>query len=108
MSTRREDAMNLAPNAAVRQRSRARRFGTRYAVSTGHHLASRAALATLSRGGSLADAMIAASAVLSVALPHAPSLGGCGMLLAFDAVSGRISALNGSGTAPAAAVPSVF
>jgi len=100
--------MIAASNATAQHRSRARQFGTRRAVSTGHHLASRAAMATLSRGGSLVDAMIAASAVLTVVLPHATSLGGCGMLLAFDAASGKLSALNGSGTAPAAAVPQVF
>lgn len=63
---------------------------------------------TFARGGSLADAMIAASAVLTVALPHATSLGGCAMMLSFDAKSGRLEALNGSGTAPAAASRSVF
>lgn len=97
-----------APNPAAPRRSRARRFGTRHAVSTGHHLASRAAMSALARGGSLADAMIAASAVLTVALPHATSLGGCAMLLAFDAASGELMALNGSGTAPASAQPSLF
>jgi gamma-glutamyltranspeptidase len=65
-------------------------------------------MAALARGGSLADAMIAASSMLTVALPHATSLGGCGMLLTFDAASGKLSALNGSGTAPAAAEPKLF
>lgn len=95
-------------NAVAKQRPRARRFGARHAAVTGHHLASRAAMTTLGRGGSIADAMIAASAMLTVALPHATSLGGCAMMLAFDATSGQVRALNGSGTAPAAANRSVF
>jgi gamma-glutamyltranspeptidase len=104
----RGNSMNAALNAIAQRRPRARLFGTRHAASTGHHLASRAAMATLSRGGSLVDAMVAASAMLTVALPHATSLGGCGMLLTFDAASGKLTALNGSGTAPATAERAVF
>ncbi|WP_082625004.1 gamma-glutamyltransferase family protein [Paraburkholderia caribensis] len=100
--------MNRASYTTIKHRPRARQFGTRHAVSTGHHLASRAAITTLSRGGSLADAMISASAMLTVALPHATSLGSCAMLMAFDAASGRLSALDGSGTAPRAARPCIF
>lgn len=100
--------MNTAANAMAQHRPRARRFGTRRAAATGHHLASRAAMAVLARGGSLVDAMIAASAMLTVALPHATSLGGCAMMLAYDAVSKQSVALNGTGTAPAAADPSRF
>jgi gamma-glutamyltranspeptidase len=95
-------------SSATPTRSRARQFGTQHAVSTGHHLASRAAMTTLERGGSLVDAMIAASSMLTVALPHATSLGGCAMMLVFDSVTGRLSALNGTGTAPAAADPRSF
>lgn len=100
--------MSAASNATAQPRPRARCFGTRRAAATGHHLASRAALATLARGGSLVDAMIAASAMLTVALPHATSLGGCAMMLAYDAASKQTVALNGTGTAPASADPSRF
>ncbi|WP_414446987.1 gamma-glutamyltransferase family protein [Burkholderia sp. 22PA0099] len=100
--------MSATSNVTSQQRSRARSFGTRRAAATGHHLASRTAMATLARGGSLVDAMIAASAVLTVALPHATSLGGCAMMLFHDTTSKQTFALNGSGTAPAAAIPSRF
>ncbi len=83
-------------------------FGTRFAFATGHHRASWAAIQTMQRGGGLVDAAIAASAVLTVALPHATSLGGCGMLLYRDAASGGLWALNGSGRAPLAADPALF
>jgi gamma-glutamyltranspeptidase/glutathione hydrolase len=52
--------------------------------------------------------MIAASAVLTVVLPHVTSLGGCGMVLLHDASSGRTRALNGSGIAPGRATPTLF
>ncbi|HEY0295871.1 MAG TPA: gamma-glutamyltransferase [Bordetella sp.] len=89
-------------------RPRASLYGRRHAVVTGHHLASRAAAARLEQGGSAVDAMIAASAVLTVTVPHATSLGGCAMLLEYDAAEGRLRALNGSGRAPAAARPDLF
>lgn len=89
-------------------RPRASLYGRRNAVVTGHHLATRAACAQLERGGSLVDAMIAASAVLTVVLPHATSLGGCGMMLLHDAVTGKTRALNGSGIAPQRATAAVF
>ncbi|ARP81949.1 hypothetical protein CAL12_14745 [Bordetella genomosp. 8] len=89
-------------------RPRASLYGRRHGVVTGHHLATRAAGTQLERGGSLVDGMIAASAVLTVVLPHATSLGGCGMLLLHDAASGTTRALNGSGIAPGRATPALF
>lgn len=88
--------------------SRATVFGRRRAVVTGHHLASQSALGVLQAGGSLIDAMISASAVMAVALPHATSLGGCGMMLYYDAAAGTVHALNGTGRAPALARPESF
>ncbi len=83
-------------------------FGARAAVACGHHLATQAAKDCLDAGGSPIDAMVAASAVLSVALPHATSLGGCGMLLFFDGRTGRAHGLNGTGRAPLQATPEQF
>lgn len=87
---------------------RASLFGTRCAVVTGHHLATQGAWRALERGGSVVDAMLAASAVLAVALPHATSLGGCGMVLIHEAATGHTHALNGSGRAPLAATLACF
>jgi len=83
-------------------------YGCHFALASGHHLATQAAADTLRSGGSLADAAITASAVLAVALPHATSLGGCGMLLYFDAASGRVHGLNGSGRSPLQTTPEHF
>lgn len=83
-------------------------FGRHAAVATGHHLATQQAQLCLVNGGSLVDAMVSASALLAVCLPHASSLGGCGMMLYFDARSGQVHGLNGTGRAPLAADPSMF
>ncbi len=77
-------------------------YGRLAAIASGHHLATLTAQRVVEQGGSLVDAMLAASAMLTVTLPHACSLGGCGMMLAFDAASGTVHALNGTGRAPAA------
>jgi gamma-glutamyltranspeptidase/glutathione hydrolase len=81
--------------------------GRKVALVSGHHLATRAAAAMVERGGSLVDAMLAASAVLTVALPHTSSLGGCAMGLFFQPSKG-ISALNGSGRAPLGATRATY
>ena len=90
---------------AARPRSQ---YGTQAALASGHHLATLAARDCLAEGGSLADAMVTASAVLAVVLPHASSLGGCAMMVCFDARAGQVLALNGSGRAPLAAQPASF
>jgi gamma-glutamyltranspeptidase/glutathione hydrolase len=82
-------------------------FGREAAVVSGHHLATRAAEGALARGGSVMDAMVAASAVLLVALPHTSSLAGCAMALL--ARPGQpVVGLNGSGRAPLLATPDAF
>jgi len=75
---------------------------------TGHSLATLAGLAALKRGGTVIDALIAASAASAVVLGHATSIGGDCFLLYREAASGRTLGLNASGVAPAAATPAVF
>jgi gamma-glutamyltranspeptidase len=82
-------------------------YGREAAVVSGHHLATRAAEAVFARGGSPADAMVSASAVLLVALPHTSSLAGCAMAL-FVQAGQPVAALNGSGRAPLLATPDAF
>ncbi len=68
-------------------------------VATSHYLASAAGLRMLQRGGSAADAAIAANAVLCVAYPHMAGLGGDGFWLVHDPNEGGVRALNASGPA---------
>jgi len=91
--------------SASRPRSQ---YGTQAGLAGGHHLATLAARDCLAEGGSLVDAMVTASAVLAVVLPHASSLGGCAMMVCFDAKGGQVLALNGSGRAPLGAQPDLF
>jgi gamma-glutamyltranspeptidase/glutathione hydrolase len=75
------------------------------AVVAPHHLATAAGLAILRAGGHAVDAAIATNAVLGVVLPSGCGIGGDAFWLIWDEASGRQTALNGSGRAPAAADP---
>ena len=75
-------------------------------VTSSHSLASQAGLEMLRRGGSAADAAIAANAVLCVVYPHMAGIGGDGFWLVAD--GDDVRALNGSGPAASAATIAWF
>ncbi len=77
--------------------------GAHGAVVAPHHLATAAGLAILRAGGHAVDAAIATNAVLGVVQPSSCGIGGDAFWLIWDEASGRQTALNGSGRAPAAA-----
>ena len=77
-------------------------------VVAGHSAATLAGIAALKRGGSIVDAMVAASAALTVTVGQATSIGGDCFLLFHEAKSGRTVGLNASGTAPQGATPERF
>lgn len=83
-------------------------YGTRGMVVSGHPLASLGGWQTLEQGGSVADAAIAAAAVLAVALPQACTLGGDALVLIHGAGGSGTVGLNASGPAPAEAEPRAF
>jgi len=70
-------------------------------VASSQPLATAAGLEMLRRGGNAADAAVATAAALNVTEPTSTGIGGDMFALFFDARSGRITALNGSGRAPA-------
>jgi gamma-glutamyltranspeptidase/glutathione hydrolase len=74
-------------------------------VATSHHLASSAGAQILARGGSAADAAIAANAVLGVTEPMMCGIGGDVFVLYWEAKTGKLWGLNGSGWSPLALTP---
>ncbi|MBV8927581.1 MAG: gamma-glutamyltransferase family protein [Mycobacteriaceae bacterium] len=74
-----------------------------YAVATANPLASQAACDVLRAGGTAADAVITAQAVLGLVEPESSGIGGGGFLLYYDAHSGSVQAYDGREVAPAAA-----
>ena len=71
-------------------------------VSTSQPLATAAGLEILARGGNAADAAVAAGAALNVTEPTSTGIGGDMFALYFSADTKQVTALNGSGRAPAA------
>ncbi|MBW2390209.1 MAG: gamma-glutamyltransferase, partial [Deltaproteobacteria bacterium] len=74
--------------------------GTRGMVATTEPLATAAGIEVLAASGNAADAAIATAAALAVVEPNNTGLGGDCFALYYDAQSGEVSALNGSGRAP--------
>lgn len=83
-------------------------YGTRGAVVSGHSLASIEGLRVLDSGGTVVDAMLATSAVLTTVIPQATSLGSDAFFIYWDAETRSLHGLNASGPAPALASPDHF
>ena len=82
--------------------------GREAAVVADHPLAAAAGQDVLRRGGTAVDAAIAMAGVLAVVRPHMNGVGGDAFGVFYDAKTGRVTALNGSGRAGAVATPEWF
>lgn len=69
-------------------------------VATSQPLAAQAGLEILRAGGTAADAAVATAAVLAVIEPTSTGIGGDCFALVFEAASGAVRAVNGSGRCP--------
>src|ERR1051326_801023 len=72
-------------------------------VAVPHYLAAEAGLDLLKAGGNAIDAAIAASAMLQVAYPFLCGLGGDIFMIIYEAKSGKLYGLNGSGRSASSA-----
>ncbi|MCX7608242.1 MAG: gamma-glutamyltransferase, partial [Anaerolineales bacterium] len=77
-------------------------MGRRGMVASSQPLATAAGLDILAKGGNAADASVAVAAALNVTEPTSTGIGGDMFALYYEAATGQITALNGSGRAPAA------
>lgn len=94
-------APDLGPplaNFALPQRAE----GGYAAVASAHPLATRAAMRAIHSGGSAADALVAASMMLTVVTPQSTGIGGGGFALVQPADGGKPTAWDFRETAPAA------
>src|SRR5574341_2043519 len=76
-------------------------YGKGGMVATSQPLATAAGLELLAKGGNAADAAVAAGAALNVTEPTSTGIGGDMFALFYSAETKRVTALNGSGRAPA-------
>jgi gamma-glutamyltranspeptidase/glutathione hydrolase len=96
--TGQEETRRTGQASVVPGRSKvATRFGI---VAASQPLAARAGAQVLERGGTAADAAIAANAVLGLVEPAANGLGGDLFALVYEAGTGRVYGLNAAGWAP--------
>ena len=80
--------------------SRSAAWGINGAAATAHPLATQAAIDMLRKGGSAADAAIAANAVLGLVEPIACGIGGDCYVMLWDPKTRQVMGLNGSGRSP--------
>ena len=75
-------------------------FGTRGAVACEHPSAAIIGLRVLDSGGTAADSCVAMAAAMAVLSPMQTGMGGDAFLLFYEAETGRVIGVNGSGRAP--------
>lgn len=75
-------------------------YGVEGAVACEHPQAARAGIQVLDAGGTAADACVAMAAVMAVVAPMATGMGGDAFLLYYEAETGAVRGMDGSGRSP--------
>jgi gamma-glutamyltranspeptidase/glutathione hydrolase len=83
-------------------------MGRNGVVTSGHPLASQAGIQAMMAGGNAVDAAIATATALGIVEPAGSGVGGDGFLLIYWAETGTVTAVNGTGPAPATATREVY
>ncbi len=95
--------MSRKEETALRRPDRGGRstvFGMKGAVACEHPSAATIGLRVLDSGGTAADACVAMAAAMAVLSPMQTGMGGDAFLLYYEAETGRVTGVNGSGRAP--------
>lgn len=96
--------ISVAPEVATGYRSDMKAVHAKhFAVATANPLATQAACHVLNNGGSAADAIVTAQAVLGLVEPQSSGLGGGGFLVYYDAATKTVATYDGREVAPSAA-----
>lgn len=102
------DAPPPDPEAATGRGNHALATASSFMASTANPLATQAAFEILSKGGSAADAAIAAQWVLTLVEPQSSGIGGGGFILAYDKPGQQLIVYDARETAPSRARTSRF
>ena len=102
MTSTRPRVTDYARTAINRSQTRSVVMATGGVAASEHPLASQAGASVLARGGNAVDAAIAVNAVMGVVAPMMNGIGGDLFAIVYDASSGTLSGINGSGWSPAA------
>lgn len=103
-----EENRPLAPEMATGLQLAQPVAGTKFMAVTSNPEATKAAYEILKRGGTAADAGIAAQMVLGLVEPQSSGLGGGGFALYYDAKKNQLVTLDGRETAPSTAGEHLF
>jgi len=84
------------------------KIAAHHMIAAANPYASQAGLQMLRKGGSAADAAIAAQMVLTLVEPESSGIGGGAFILLYDPKHKKVTSFDGRETAPASATPGMF
>lgn len=103
-----QDVVRPAPEIATGINSNKVAIGEEFMIVTANPHATKAGYEILKRGGTAADAAVAAQLVLGLVEPQSSGLGGGAFVLYYDAKSKELRSYDGRETAPGLAGPYLF